>query len=332
MTPPLVSICMPCYNAEPYVAAALESALAQTWRCLEIVAVNDGSTDGTGAILDRFRARGVTVVTQDNAGAAAARNRALALSRGEFILFLDADDLVAPVHLEALCAAVPRGSRCIGMSQWDRFSTDPAEAEFPWRITYQDLPGLDWLALDWKEGTPMTQSGMFLIPRRLLDCAGAWDETLSLIDDFEFFSRIISQSEGIRFTPQAQLFYRSSVSSSLSSKKDQRAADSACRSLLRGTTYLLEKKDTSATRLAAANVLQSFIYEFYPKFPALQFMICKRIAELGGADMEPPGPPGFQRLRRWTGWRVARRVQLLAEQWGVNRAGRIGQLSKKIGL
>jgi len=93
---PLVSILIPAYNAEQWAAETLTSALAQTWRPLEIIVVNDGSTDGTMNVLRCFEAAGVRVICQRNQGAAAARNRAFAESRGDYVQWLDADDLLAP--------------------------------------------------------------------------------------------------------------------------------------------------------------------------------------------------------------------------------------------
>lgn len=322
ITRPLVSVCMPCYNVERYVAAAIDCVLAQTLRPVEIIAVNDGSTDGTGEILDSYRDRGVRVIEQDNAGAAVTRNRGYAASSGEYVLFLDADDLIGPNHLQALAGALPEGTRHIAMAQWDRFTIDPSEAHFPLRSTYRDLAGPEWLTLDWVDGGAMTQSGMFLIPRSLLQAAGCWDERLSLIDDFEFFARIIAGSEGIRFAREARLYYRSSISGSLSGSKSREAAESAYLSLLLGTSHLLAVENTPRTRRAAANMLQTFIYDFYPRFADLRSRISRRIAELGGTDLAPLGPPGFHKLRRWTGWRVARRIQLLSERWGLNQASR----------
>lgn len=322
MSFPEISVLMPCYNAEDYIAATIDSIFAQTCQPKEIIAVNDGSLDNTGAILDRFKVRGVRVISQKNTGAAAARNRALFASSGEYILFLDADDLISSTHLEALASVVPKGSRCIAMSQWDRFTIEPAKAKFPWRPTYLDLPGPEWLTLDWSDGEPMTQPGMFLIPRSLLDLVGGWDERLSLIDDFEFFSRVIARSDGIRFAQQARLFYRSDVPGSLSTRRGRKAAESAYHSLMLGTANLLDVEDTPATRLAAANILQNFIYDTYPRFHDLQSDVTARILQLGGANLQPSGPPNFHKLRAWVGWRAARVVQLLAERLGLNAAAR----------
>jgi glycosyltransferase involved in cell wall biosynthesis len=85
--PGLVSVVVPAFNAERYVAAAIESVLAQTYRPIEVLVVNDGSTDGTETVLKRF-GDAITVLTQDNRGLARARNRGFLAARGEFIAFL----------------------------------------------------------------------------------------------------------------------------------------------------------------------------------------------------------------------------------------------------
>lgn len=93
--PDVVSVVMPAYNAEPYLAEAAASALSQSWSALELIIVNDGSTDGTQRIADdlaRSDAR-VVVVHQENRGVCAARNAGLAVAKGEWLAFLDSDDL-----------------------------------------------------------------------------------------------------------------------------------------------------------------------------------------------------------------------------------------------
>ena len=93
---PFVSILIPAYNAERWIADTMESAIAQTWPRKEIIVVDDGSTDGTRAVAQQFESNEVQVVTQPNQGAAAARNKAFSLSRGDYIQWLDADDLLSP--------------------------------------------------------------------------------------------------------------------------------------------------------------------------------------------------------------------------------------------
>lgn len=103
----LVSIVIPAYNQERFVAQAIASALAQTHAWVEVIVVDDGSTDQTGEIAARFDDHAnLTVVHQPNAGLPAARNRGLAEARGEFVCFLDSDDYLAPTYLEQLLPAL----------------------------------------------------------------------------------------------------------------------------------------------------------------------------------------------------------------------------------
>lgn len=101
---PLVSIIVPVYNLETCVSACLDSLLAQTWPSLEIITVNDGSTDGTARILNAYAERrpGVRVITQDNAGVDAARYAGMDAATGEYVMFVDGDDAIFPDSVEAM--------------------------------------------------------------------------------------------------------------------------------------------------------------------------------------------------------------------------------------
>ena len=105
---PMLSVIVPCYNGEAFLSRAVDSALAQSFRDLEIILVDDGSTDGSSAICDSYAAQDsrVQVIHQSNAGLSAARNAGMAAARGDYIAFLDADDYLRPDAYEKLCAAL----------------------------------------------------------------------------------------------------------------------------------------------------------------------------------------------------------------------------------
>ena len=101
MNSSLVSILIPAYNAAPYIAETLDSALAQTWYNIEIIVVDDGSRDDTLAIAKTYESKRVKVISQDkNRGQTAALNRSLAEARGDFIQYLDADDILEPQKIQ----------------------------------------------------------------------------------------------------------------------------------------------------------------------------------------------------------------------------------------
>src|SRR6266496_3113438 len=310
MRQPLVSILIPCHNAAQYVASALESALAQTWPEKEIIVMDDGSTDGSGEILESFQDRGVKVVDERCGNAAAARNRAFRESTGKYLKFFDADDLMEPHTIQLQMERLDSNSSAVASCEWGRFygddlSTFKLNPESVWR----DMAPLDWLVESWMDARPMMQPGLYLIPRPILEQAGLWNDKLSLIDDFEFFARILCKASEVRFASGARLYYRSGINGSLSAQKSRRAVESAFRSLSDGTDHLLARRKDENARRACANVLQDFIYTYYPDHPDLRREMAARIAELGGSDLLPSGPPGFQSLRRFSGWKLARRIQ-----------------------
>lgn len=214
---PLVSILIPAYNAERWIADTIRSALQQTWPNKEIIVVDDGSKDRTLWVARRFEPAGVKVVSKSNEGAAATRNAAYALSRGDFIQWLDADDLLSPnkieVQLEAL--GCDRDPRVLLSSPWAYFAYRPKRARFSPTSLWQDLSPTEWL-LRKLGGNLHMQTATWLTSRVLADAAGPWDTRMLSDDDGEFFCRVLIASKGTRFVPQANVYYRSAASGRLS--------------------------------------------------------------------------------------------------------------------
>src|ERR1700743_511407 len=144
---PLVSILIPAYNAEPWIADTIKSALGQTWPRKEIIVVDDGSKDRTLAVARQFAGAEVTVVTQKNAGASAARNQAFTLSRGDYIQWLDADDLLAPDKISRQMAVVEKTAdgKTPFSFPWGRFMFRPHRAHFESTPLCADQPPVEWL-------------------------------------------------------------------------------------------------------------------------------------------------------------------------------------------
>jgi len=307
--PALVSILIPCYNAAPWLPATLQSALAQTWPNREIIVVDDGSQDGSLAAARGFESQGVAVIAQPNRGASAARNTALRSSRGAWIQFLDADDLLAPDKIERQLgnAAAQRGDLMLA-ARWARFTGSPENVQFAPEMLCRDADPVEWNVLK-LEHHAMMHPAAWLTPRALADSAGPWDETLSLDDDGEYFSRLVLRSAGVRYCPDAVSLYRSSLSGSLSTSKSDRAWDSGLRSLEATAALLTARENSPRTRHACAVAAQQLIYEAYPAAPAMRRRAKALAAGWGGAQVAPFGGPKFQRLRRLVGWRLARRLQ-----------------------
>lgn len=307
MSSSLVSIIIPCYNAERWVAATIESALQQTWPDKEIIVVNDGSKDGSLIVARRFETQGVQIIDQANAGAAAARNAGLRAARGRFVQFLDADDLLAADKIECQMVMLARtGNKVLSSSRWAHFSDSPAEASFDEYANYRDLSGVEFLQLHWETGC-MMQPAAWLTPRTLLDAAGPWKESLSLNDDGEYFARVMLTAERIAFCRSARTYYRTHAGTRLSARRDRRSLESLFHSV-ELTTALLLAADASARTLAAvAYAWKWTAFELYPVAPDLAERAEANSHRLGGSSRALPGGTRFQLAAHVLGWRLARR-------------------------
>ena len=326
---PLVSILIPCYNSEQWLAETIESALAQTWKNLEIIIVEDGSTDHSLAVAKSFESSMVKVFSQENQGASAARNNALKECQGDFIQYLDADDLLAPDKIELQLQLLQKNptSNVVASGEWARFYHNPQEALFIPQSLWQNMPAVDWLVCAW-ENHLMMHPGAWLVPRKISDKAGIWNEDLSLNDDGEYFARVILASEGVKFCQGAKTYYRSGNAGSLSGTKSAKARQSEFLSLSLGTSNLLARENSPRTRHACASVFQRFIYEVYPDVPELSQQAVAKVKDLGGSNLQPTGGNMFQVLSKFIGWQQAKKIQTLFYKYGYQKAAVGWKLAK----
>jgi len=302
---------MPCYNAGKYVAEALDSALAQTYPNIEVIVVNDGSRDDSAEVLERYRSKGVKVLHQENRGQCAAANRAFAEARGEYIKFFDADDLLSPGFIEAQMRRLNGRTDAVASARWGRFYNDDlATFQLNPESVWKDMQAKDWLVESWSGARAMMQCALWLIPRALLEKTGLWDEWLSLINDFEFFARVLCGATEVLFCEDATLYYRSGISGSLSAQKSRKARESECESVLKGTSHLLAGRADLRARQVCANTCQYLSYDLYPNHQDLRRRLEMRVKECGVAATIPPaGGRYFNLLRPLLGWKLARRLQ-----------------------
>src|SRR5215831_7881699 len=211
MSSRLVSILVPAFNAEKWIADAIDSAVKQTWPRKEIIVVDDGSRDATLSIAQRCSSKEVKVVSQENQGAAAARNRAYSLCQGDYIQWFDADDLLGPDKIARQMGAVERGegSHTLLSSAWGTFMYRPRRAHFVPTPLWCDLTPTEWLFRKMGQNLHM-QTATWLVSRELTEAAGRWNTRLLGDDDGEYFCRVLLASDGTRFITGANVFYRMS--------------------------------------------------------------------------------------------------------------------------
>lgn len=140
--PPGFSVLMPAYNVEGFIAEALDSVLAQSRAPSEIIVVDDASTDRTPEILERYRGR-ITMLRQERSGSGVARNRAAAAASGEYLVMLDADDILLPWALETVASHVVEHARpTVVMSRWRKFTDAGSLPQSPSEVKARSWPDL----------------------------------------------------------------------------------------------------------------------------------------------------------------------------------------------
>ena len=319
---PLVSILITAYNAEPWLGETLSSVEAQTHPAIEVIVVDDGSTDETLALAKRSEGPRVKVIHQENAGACAARNRAFAAAQGDLIQYLDADDLLSPnkiaLQVEQL-ARQPEGT--VASAPWVRFTeTPPPLADRPDREDWRDYePASDWLVASWASKNGMFPPFAWLTPRPLVAAAGPWNEGLRRNQDGEFFARVLSKARKITFCPNAWGFYRSGLAGSVSARRGRDVMASLFEATELCAHHIAQVGKGAKIRRAEAALWERFAFEAYPHDRLLALQAEARARTLGGAGLQPGGGRAFEMLRDAIGWKPA---VLLQHAWYGVRYGR----------
>jgi len=205
---PLVSVVIPAYNAAAYIRDAVDSVLTQTYPNIEIVVVNDGSTDDTAAVARSYGSR-VRVFDQENRGIAGARNTGIRHALGSIIALLDADDVWLPERVER-CVEVLQSDPNIGFVTTDAYLIVEDElTDLRYYGAYQRFPFPE-RALQLQEIA--RRNFVFvsvLFDRRLLGVTGsAFDETLRAAEDFDLWTQFLLAGANARLVPEPLALYR----------------------------------------------------------------------------------------------------------------------------
>ncbi|MBS1519717.1 MAG: glycosyltransferase family 2 protein [Bacteroidetes bacterium] len=280
MSSPLVSIIIPAYNSAKYLAATIQSALDQTWANKEIIIVDDGSKDNTLAIAKGFESETVKVLSQENKGASAARNKGLSIAKGEYIQFLDADDLLSPNKIAAQLKKLNGSHDLVGICDTvyfpDGSNPDDFNKTTVWYSNDFDDP-VDFLIKLYggryvgPEYGGMIQPNAWLTPRSVIDKSGLWNEMRNPDDDGEFFCRVLLASSGIRYSGEAVNYYRKfdSSGSSLSNRKDYESLSNILKSTDSKAENVLKRKDTPLVRMIFSRHYYENAFVFFPMYPDL---------------------------------------------------------------
>lgn len=197
-----VSVIIPAYNADRFLREAVESALAQTHKAFEVIVVDDGSTDGTAAILEQFRGR-IKVISQGNQGLASARNAGARAAGGEWLAFLDADDYWAANKIERQLGLVHAGVDLIYSDRFnvgDRGSVPELHSDF--MPLYEGDVFLDLLIV----GNLITASSV-LVRRSTFQMLGGFFDGAPGTEDWDLWIHVAAE-RGVRVCREPLVYYR----------------------------------------------------------------------------------------------------------------------------
>ncbi len=277
---PKVSILIPLYNAQHYIGETIESCLNQSYSNIEIIIVDDGSTDESVSIVRVYEQKyqHISLYTQPNSGASVARNRAFSYATGSYIQYLDADDLLDPDKIRLQVKALKsQNSRSVAFGRWGIFYESIENVLWkspPVNHNYDKTE--EFLIELWYSGMAMVIY-TWLIPRSLIEESLGWNEALSSNDDGEFSARIVMRATKLIFVEESIGYYRKDNQDSLSKKVSYRALASVLDSY---TTYMkLMEKSLGKDKVRESLALIYSRYILFIEDEELGYDILKKEAE-----------------------------------------------------
>lgn len=200
-----ISVIIPVFNGERFIAEAIQSVLSQDYEPLEIIVVDDGSTDATAEVVKIFGEK-IRYIFQENKGVAAARNTGLKVASGDYIAFLDADDLFCKDKLSTQ------------LKQFDKYLSLGIAFGFSYQCKYAGKMDLE--IVDFSDKRFALTLGNQLIAKSVFDLVGGFDEEMKQAEDLDFFFRVKESEIPIAVHQEAVLFHRLHENNITNNKRD----------------------------------------------------------------------------------------------------------------
>lgn len=218
---PLVSVIIPSFNSRRWVCAAIESVLVQSYPQIEVIVVDDGSSDGTGELLSQKYGERIRYHYQRNRGLSSSRNEGLRLARGQYVQFLDADDVVHPEKFATQVACLrENGRHHLAYSDFDSFPDGEPDVSIPSPAHFRqkcNAPST-WLALLSGNFIPVHA---VLVPREAIEAVDGFDESLRACEDYDLWLRLAHRGIRFVFNDAVLARYRKSPASLSSHRRHQ---------------------------------------------------------------------------------------------------------------
>lgn len=310
----MVSIIMPIYNAYPYVKYSLFSVLNQTYSDLEILVIDDGSTDGSFEYLNEIIDNRLYVYKNDKKGACSARNLGLKKAKGDFIQFLDADDILSLDKIEKQVYLLQKYPNRVAVCSTVHFYEDHLNGTITDRkfLYSTDNPYNFLLKLYGANGCDfdMISPNAWLTPKKIIEKAGFWDEELIKDQDGEYFCRVLTTSAGICYEPSVFSYYRKYLKgNSISSGRTKKHLLSQIRSIESKENQLIKYNNMESFKVAFAIQYKIIAIECYPQYLDIYKKAMQKSKNLKEIDYLPIlGGKIIETTKKVFGWRTAKAI------------------------
>jgi glycosyltransferase involved in cell wall biosynthesis len=271
----LVSVIIPAYNAEKYIKECVNSILNQTYTHIEIIVVNDGSSDNTLHILNSIKDYRLKIISQPNRGCSAAKNIGLANAKGDFIQYLDADDFLSPDKIENQIQVLHNLSQSIAVCKTVIFGSNSKNVfcEIDTNLIKKGGSGIEFLlrllGSEGKRG--MVQPNAYLLPKTISDKIGNWNTDLipSPDEDSEYFARALLVADRVFFTEGINFYRKTFTHTSLSQLYSFERINNLLQSEnLKFKQIFVYEQSKLTEKLFQLNISQ-IAYQFGVQYPAI---------------------------------------------------------------
>lgn len=313
---PLVSIIIPCYNCERWVRKAVQSCLDQTYPNVEIVVVDDGSTDGSPEVFRQFLPT-IKLLTSQNRGGNCARNSGFAASRGQYIQYLDADDYLEPDKIAKQVKCLEDTKADVVYGDW-RYRRHLADNNFSYLDRVEISEDQPDILASLLSGRWWVFPGAVLYRRSVIDKVGGWDESFRAAQDRDFFTSVALSGAQIRYQAGCYSVYRKHGATTVSTSNLARWVDSHSACLRKSENELaatgrLSDAYRTALALGYFEIARGSIYtiDTQPSYAAYRRMLDGLVSKI--LELDPQFDAGsetctFRILRRLISLRCATRL------------------------
>jgi len=320
MSQKLVSVIIPNYNSFEFIKETLDSVFNQTYKNIELIIVDDGSSDGSFEYIESLDTSYLQLIRNESKGACAARNFGLSLAKGDYIQFLDADDLLGHDKIEAQVKLLENFENRVAVCSTEHFYESQQKeivSDKPFMFSTSQ-PKNFLLNLYGADGEhhDMVAQHAWLTPRAVIDKAGTWDESLIKDQDGEFFCRVAMASEGICYAKNVLCYYRKHDQiGSISSGKSEKHLDSQLQAQNSKFEQLNTDENSNAFKTAMALQYKIIGIDAYPENKAIYKDALTRVVQNGGSDYEPVlGGRFIEYIKATFGWKTAKSLSVFVHK------------------